>query len=535
MHNLIIADDDVIIRRGLSKTIDWASHGFNLAGTAGTGREALLLAGERKPDIVLSDIRMPHIDGLELAEQLMGKYPDVKIILMTSYEDFEYAQKALKLKVFDYVLKPFENEALIETMQRAAAEHDRECKVRKQIYDSMPLLRQLFWERLISGRFQEIELAEEAQFLGIDLQAKHFVTSVIKLDDYFSPKVRNRFGQEMLRYCVGNIIQEMTAHLEQCYVFHYDGEEIVLVFGSQDEREVISQRIQWLMEEFRGNVETYLKTTVTVGVGQVCKRPISIRRSYVEAKTMLEYRHIVGTNQVLIAKDVDLQPVVETAGPQGWEQELLVKVKLGMREEVLAIISRLEQDVLNRKFVPLQELHILGTEIALLLYREFWEWIHTWQMKQRFGGFTHFCTNLQTMTTSKEIFAVIREFVIELIEEIDSRRDSHQKQLLGKAYRFIEDNYSREELSLQEVADHVNVSTGHLSSIFKKVGGKVFSDFLLEIRMKAALSLMSREDCKTYEIAYRVGFSNPQYFSVCFKKYTGFAPSDYRNGSRLRY
>ncbi|WP_240419706.1 response regulator [Paenibacillus periandrae] len=535
MHNLIIADDDVIIRRGLSKNIDWVSYGFNLTGTVGSGKEALLLAEERRPDIVLSDIRMPHIDGLELAEQLIAKYPDVKIVLMTSYEEFKFAQKALKLKVFDYVLKPFENDVLIETMQRAAAEYHRESNVRKQIFDSMPLLRQLFWERLISGRFQEDELASEALFLGIYLQASHYVACVIKLDDYNSAKIRNRYGKEMLRYCVSNIIQEMTGHWEQCYIFHYDGEEIVIVFGLQDNLEVMTQRIQELMEEVCGNVEKYLKTTVTVGVGPGYERPISLQRSYLEAKAILEYRHIVGTNQVLIAKDIDLQPKIETAVLQGWEQEFLVKVKLGMREESLAIIYRLEQDVLNRKLVPLQDIHILGTEVALLLYREFWEWIHTWKMEQKFGGFTHFCRNLQTVTTSKETFAVIREFVIELIEEIGSRRDSHQKQLLGKAYRFIEENYSREELSLQDVADHVNVSAGYLSSIFKKVGNTVFSDYLLETRMKAALNLMSREDYKTYEIAYKVGFSNPQYFSVCFKKYTGLTPSDNRNSSRLRY
>ncbi|MBA2938996.1 response regulator [Paenibacillus sp. CGMCC 1.16610] len=533
MRNLIIADDDVIIRRGLSKTIDWASYGLHLIGAAGNGREALQFAEELKPDIVLSDIRMPHIDGLELAEQLLAKYPDVKIVLMTSYDEFKFAQKALKLKVFDYVLKPFENEVLLETMQRAVAEYQRESKVRKQISDSMPLMRQLFWEHLISGRFHENELMAEAKFLEINLQAATYLACIIKLDDYHFPKVRNRYGQEMLRYCVSNIIQEMTADLEQCHIFHYDGEEIVIAFGVSADTELRKQLIREMMEEVCKNVERYLKTTVTIGVGPIYENPISLRRSYLEAKMILEYRHIVGTNQVLITRDIDLQPPVETTVLEGWKDELLVRVKLGMKEESLAIIRELEQDIVNRKIVPLQDIHILGTEIALLLYREFWEWIHTWKMELKFGGFTHFCTNLQTLTTSKEVFSTIQEFLLELLAEICSRRDSHQKQLLNKAHKYIEDNYNREELSLQEVADYVNVSAGHLSSIFKKVGNKVFSDYLLEVRMKSALSLMSREDCKSYEVAYRVGFSNPQYFSVCFKKYTGFTPTDYRNGSRM--
>lgn len=532
MYRLIIADDDVIIRRGLSKNIDWEHNGFVLSGTAGTGEEALMLAESQKPDIVITDIRMPRMDGLELTERLLDKYPELKVILMTSYEEFEFAQKALKLKVFDYILKPFENGALLDTVNRAAAEYRREKTVRKQIFDSMPMLRQLFWEHLISGRIEEKELATESEFLGIDLHAAHYAACVIKIDDYHSPKNRNRFGQEMLKFCVGNIIEEMTAHLNDCYAVHYDGEEIVIITGSNDEPADLVQELYALMEEIRKNVETFLKTTITVGVGPVYERPLSLHRSYAEAIEVLEYRHITGTNQVLIVKDVDLQPKVETLSLQGWEKELLVKVKLGMEEPALSIINRLEQEVLNRKLVPLQQLHIIGTEIALLLYREFWEWIHTPQMEQRFGGFTHFCANLQIMTTSKEIFATIRDFTIELIAEICARRDSHQKQLLNKACQYVESSYGREDLSLQDVADHVKVSPGYMSAIFKKVGNTSFSEYLLKTRMNMALNLMSKEDCKAYEIAYKVGFSNPQYFSVCFKKFTGFSPSDYRSGKR---
>jgi two-component system response regulator YesN len=529
MFKLMIVDDDVIIRKGLSQNIDWERHGYEWIGAAGNGMEALQLAESLRPDIVVTDIRMPHMDGLELTEKLAAKFPELKVILMTSYEEFEFAQKALKLKVFDYILKPFENETLLDTVNRAAAECRRDKTVRKQILDSMPLLRQLFWEHLISGRYSETEIAAEAEFLGIGLQAVHYAAAVVKIDDYRSPKNSSRYGQEMLKYCVGNIIEEMTRHLGNCHIVHYDGEEIVIVFGSDEEPAAMAHELHTLLEKLRENVDVFLKTTVTIGIGPVYEQPHSLHRSYTEANAVLEYRHITGTNQVFIAKDADLQPKSESAGLQGWEKELLVKVRLGMEESALAIINRLEQDVLARKFVPLQQLHILGTEIALLLYREFWEWIHTPQMDERFGGFTHFCANLQTMTTSKEIFATIRSFTIELIAEICARRDSRQKQLLHKAYQYMEACYSREDLSLQDVADHVNVSSGYLCAIFKKIGNTSFSEYLLKVRMEQALQLMSKEDCKSYEIAYKIGFSNPQYFSACFKKYTGFSPSEYRS------
>ena len=288
------------------------------------------------------------------------------------------------------------------------------------------------------------------------------------------------------------------------------------------------------MEELRENVEKFLKTTITIGIGPVYERALFLHNSYMEAKSALEYRHIIGTNQVLISEDVHLQPEVETISLHGLEKELLVKVKLGMEVPSLSILNQLEQEVQKRKFVPLQQLHILGTEIALLLYREIWEWIHTPQMEEHFGDFTHFCANLQTMTTSKAIFGTLREFRVELIAEICARRDSHQKQLLNKAFQYMESSYGQEELSLQDVADHVNVSSGYLSAIFKKIGNTSFSEYLLKTRMKMALSLMSKEDCKSYEIAYKVRIQQSPVFSVCFKKYTGFSPSDYRSGSSTR-
>ncbi|NOU96386.1 response regulator [Paenibacillus sp. LMG 31456] len=429
MNKLIIVDDDEIIRKGLSKTIAWQELGFELSGTAGNGLEALSLVEKALPAIVITDIRMPHMDGLQLTEELLGKYPDMKIILMTSFEEFEFAKKALKLKVFDYLLKPFDNEMLLETVNRAVAELNREQTVRKKVIDSMPLLRQQFFENLILDRMQKSELETESHFLGINLAADTYMVAMIKIDEYHSPEHRNRFGSEMLKYCVSNITEELSNSLqEHCFVFNHDGDEVIVLFAGDDESRDIENKASFMMEEVRKSVEKYLKTTVTIGIGTMYNDFGYIHQSFLEAKAVLDFRHITGTNQVLLAQDIHLQPPIETISLGAMEKELLVKIKLGMERDALTIIMNLEQEVADKKFVSLRHLHLLGTEIALLIYREFWEWIHTPQMKERFGEFNYFCQNIQVMRTFKEIFATIKEFISELITEICARRDSHQKQ-----------------------------------------------------------------------------------------------------------
>ena len=150
------------------------------------------------------------MDGLELTERLIAKYPEVKVILMTSLEEFEFAKKALKLKVFDYLLKLKWPCSIPLTVLPLNTVGKRQSGNK---YSTAAIAAAQFWEHLISGRFEETELATESEFLGIDLHAVLFTTIVIKIDDYHSPKIRNRFGQEMLKFCVGNITEEMTRHL----------------------------------------------------------------------------------------------------------------------------------------------------------------------------------------------------------------------------------------------------------------------------------------------------------------------------------
>ncbi|AFH63394.1 response regulator [Paenibacillus caseinilyticus] len=537
MRTLIIADDDRIILRGLSETIPWEAGGFRLAASETNGEDAWEAVVRERPQVVLTDIRMPFMDGLELTEKIKEHYPDTKIIMMTSYDEFEFAQKALKLKVFDFVLKPLDEAKLLDTVKRAAEEWEHEHATAKKVIEGIPLLKQRFCENLLTGKFTEEEIRHELDFLDIPLQAGHYAVILLLADHYYDASPRNRYGQELLKYCIHNVADEVV-RLE-CgpeprpgeptgLVFSALKDEIVVIYGAEEDETALELQALTLAETIRANVETYLKTTVTAGVGSVVEKLDRVRDSYHSAKAATELRHMTGKNQVFLYRDDLIKPKADGYNAVGsdWAPRLTMKIKSGLEQEAAAILDGLEEEFLSRRPVDLVRMHMLGMEIVFSLVHAFQDWHEPPYAKGTVEGLFE---EIHHYRTARDMFERIRDFMNDLSAAVKERRLRQHKSLADQAAAFIREHYMKEGLSLQDVADHVHVSTTYLSAIFKKETGINFSDFLLETRMNAAMDWLRKEELKTYEVAERVGYANPQYFSVIFKKFTGVTPSEFRH------
>lgn len=535
MWKIAIFDDDQIILRKLSKGTPWAENGFEVVAVAGNGEDGLEAVERERPHVVLTDIRMPFMDGLELTEKLKESYPDVKIIMMTSFDEFEFAQKALKLKVYDFVLKPLDEKKLIETARRAAEEWEQEQSLAKKVMEGAPFLKQRFFENLLHGKYRPEEIIHELEFLDLSLRSKRYAVILLLADDYYETGARNRYGQELLKYCIRNVAEEVLSVKRQEYperyftavVIEMVQDEMVILYGSEDEESGMEREALRLAETIRDNVLMYLKTTITAGVGSIVDGLEEAASSYRGAKAATEYRHMTGTNEVFLYRDNLLKPKLEgwVTDSAGWKAQLAAKVKSGLEEEALEIIDRLEEEVRSKFPVSLERLHVLGMEMVISLVNAFQDWNDPPYPP---NAVETLFQEIGRIRTAKELFERIRVFLRELSRSVRDRRSNQLKNLADLAVAYIKEHYAREGLSLQDVADHVHVSTTYLSTIFKKETGVNFSDYLLEIRMMAAMEWLRKEDLKTYEVAERVGYGNPQYFSVIFKKYTGKTPSEFR-------
>ena len=529
MYQIMIIDDDLIIRRGLSQAIPWAEYGYQIAGVAGDGQTALQMMAEAVPDIVICDIRMPRVDGLEFTKSVRSQYPEVKIILLTAYKDFEYAKTALKLQAFDYLLKPVDNQLLIEVVDRAALALAEQQRIRRKLEESRPLLLQQFLVGLIEERYGPEEIRSKIELLEIGAWDGPLVVAVIKVDDYY---LRNERAAEKegWKAGIGELVNRMTEKERQGLLFESGQDEAVLILAVTDDLQgQLPAEVYYLAERIRRAVRETLGITVTIGTGKVCEGLAGAGRSYAEACSALELRHILGQDQTLTVQDPPRPAGRATVDIYPAARELLRPIKLGLLDESLAHLARMERQIMAEP-LPLDHLQLIGMEIMMLLFTEVKEWPEIGEKIGRQYNFYQFHLEIKQLQSAGAIFAKLREVVRDLCNAVNTIRKKLQQTLVEQAMEYIVANYAKDGLSLQDVASQIHVSPTYLSNIFKKARGINFSDFVLEVRMKKAMELLRNSNLKAYEVAERIGYANVHYFSAIFKKYTGVSPTEFKNG-----
>ena len=531
MYKLLIVDDDVIIRRGLTQNILWEENGFQLIGSAPDGEIALDMIEIERPQIIITDIKMPFVNGLELTKAVKTKYPEIKVILLSGYEEFNYAKEALKLKAFDYVLKPVDNNLLLETAKRAVWEFENERKVQNQITDSIPLLRHSFLLDLISGKYKDREMMPKIDVLNIPLLNNKCIAVLVNADDYYNTNYNLKVMEKgLLKSSISGICKEIIQSIMNSILVDLGGNKLVLIFTSLDlGEEDFLARVLGVAGEMREKLEMHLKTTVTIGVGLVYSKLEDIFKSYSEACMAIKFRHLLGKNQVIYIGDVGFPIKKSSFNFEINEIEMIQKVKLGLTKEALELLAGIEKVMLAEKFISLDSIRLIGVEISILLYKEVDGWRGFSEQAKENINFYEFNNEVQNLETIQDIFNKLCVLITEICTYINGRRETHQNSIVMKATQFMESNFVKEGLSLQEVANNVHVSATYLSIIFKKEKNINFCDFLLDIRMKKAMELIRNKDLMIYEVAEKVGYINAQYFSACFKKYTTFSPSEYKN------
>lgn len=533
MHKVLIIDDDRIIRKGLITTIPWEKCGFQIIGEASDGEQGLKIIEECHPHIVISDIKMPFMDGLDMAHILREKYPAIKVILLTGYNDFNYAHKAIKVRAFDYLLKPIDKEILLEKVQKAAREWDEEHKAQRRISEANPFYRQAFFKKLLEhhGAEDEEDLLQEATSLGIELTGKTFIVCLIKIDEYYKEGEKTAESaqqREVLKYCVSNICEELI-HLERKGgVVELENDELILIYSSHEPSEK-EEEARILAETIKNTVKKYLKTTLTVVLGGAYQGICFIDSSYREARSAIGFRHLMGKDKVFSILDIeDLPNNHNDIQIKGKEYEFINNIKLGFIQEALGVLNDLESEMMQQNDISLHNVRILSVQLIIALFRGAAEWGKGWESTHQ-ANVASYYRQINGMQTISEIMNLLRQVTCDLSQFIVAQRESQGGYAVGEATKYIEEHYAKQGLSLQEIAKHVHMNPVYMSVLFKQEKSITFSDFLLQLRMKNAMEMLRCQNMKTYEVAEAVGYGSPEYFSVCFKKYTGVSPTEFKN------
>lgn len=519
MYKVAIVDDDRIIRKGLSSVIPWEEHGFELVGVGADGEQGLEIIKENDPHIVISDIQMPFMDGLEMTKAIKEHNPKTKVILLTGYEDFKYAHEAIKLKAYDYLLKPVETSELIEKLKQASLELELELQNEHHIHESQYFLQQQFLKRLSLNDWTNEEIAKELKKLGVDPKGTVINALYIKMDqtDVYPETTEDTIKINMIKHCTDLLNQ---FNLEGCVLNAEADHFAVLLFGS----EILPCAISKLKRKLLSTVEKEFQTTITITSGRIYHERADVCRSYREAVKAMGFRHLVGINQAFTIEEIESSNREEVAEQLKVEEDLFRYITLGLPEQVTELLEKIKHDLLTNKSISLQEIVLFAVRVISLLFYESSKIAKNWDETR----FDHVESRIVKLQTIDEIFFEIKIIAVDLAEFVKRLNGNQKHTLVDKAIDFIRDNYHVANLSLQTVAEEVHVSSAYLSNLFKVEKGFNFGDFLLETRMKKAMELFQQTDLKTYEVAERIGYSNPQYFSSSFKKYTGYSPAKFK-------
>lgn len=542
MLKIFLAEDEVIVRETIKRMIPWEELGFELVGEAADGEMALPLLIRQKPDLLITDIKMPFMDGLTLAKLAKKELPELKIVILSGYDDFNYAKQAISIGVEEYLLKPITKNALIERLSEIRSRYEHE-KTQKEYYEKFQREMQVyeknsnrdFFEALVCGSMDMMEVYKKAEKLGLDIVAEAYNILIFTMnseEDFSGQKEGySEWEAESLEMLEDFFSDNTSAMLFRCNIFSYG----VLIKG---QKETIDENTRSCIDEIKKILDRKeQKRQWFVAVGESVERLSKLQKSYHSASRAFSQRYLYGenilyydemelmehrsgqadTNDNAYLKNVDvnaLNPaILQKFLSNGLQEETENFVKdyfYAIGQEPMESLVFRNYVILNVRFSVLSFLKSLGCDTEEM------EPENTEEILAESGK------NIESAIT------YAKKMISQAITIRDQNSGNKNRSILKTAVDFIDEHYMDEDISLNTAANVANVSSNHFSALFSQNMGQTFIEYLTTLRMNKAKKLLRCTGMRSSEIAGEVGYKDAHYFSYLFKKTQGMTPSEYR-------
>lgn len=533
---VFLVEDEMVIRRGIKNSIDWEKEGYIFCGEASDGELAYPMIIKEKPDILITDIRMPFMDGLELCKLVKKELPNIKILILSGYDEFDYAKEAIRLGVTEYLLKPISSGKLLEALngvsesiRREKEDKDLVRKYMEEMRENTEHEKQKFFEQMIAGNLSMADALETGKKYEMNLSAGMYNLLLFR----FTLGKENRKSGELLGEAE-YAIEKLTERLE--YVFEFQrGVEGWAFLLMADNEEQMSERVKELSKDLEEIMKNYSTIAYFGGIGQPVARLRELEESFREAERALAARFTMELNRIISVEDIRMAQNVDTLddieitsfGEIEKTRTMLEKfLNSGAEDEidefVDVYINELPEE--NLKSVLMRQYIIMDAYIVMMSFCEKIEGIEG-EMQAQSEELKNSMKTIQTLEEIKNYIRMLLKKIIGVRDTISGRRYSD---IIEIAKDQIRKTYMSDEISLNTIAAEVGTSPSYFSSIFSKEMGKTFVEYLTEIRMDRAKELLMCSSMKTSEIGYEVGYKDPHYFSYIFKKTQNCTPKEFR-------
>lgn len=524
---VLIVDDEHLVRNLLRHCINWEEIGYKILGEASNAHEALDLVEQLRPDVIFTDIYMPFMDGLEFGRIVFERHPYIKIVVLTGYEEFEYAKKSIKIGISDFLLKPINDDEIrkvavnlkekIEADRQQTAEYDR---MKRQLEDNFPYLKERLLNKLIQNTFTYKDIRLQLDYFHIIINPSYVQIAAIepsRSDITDAPGEEERL---LLNMQCSELVSKYFRDDDFVTVF-FDSSQNIIVLNCEPDIDFSD-----CLEAIRTLLINKLKCQVCIGVGNTYDNVSRIKTSYKEACDALNYKIIAGKNQVINYNDISFSHTKTHTIQNDNIDALAFYIRAGLKKKSSDYIEvAFSEENLSGNSINIDSIRVLASSIISVLLNVITEieidipiiFSDNQPFEQVF--------KIDTLPEMKKYLLKLSETTINTILSIQNKKVN---QVIEDIKKHLQDNLSHPELSLSNTAKKFYMNASYLSRIFKQETGFTFVEYLTKIRMDKAIKLIKETNLKAYQVAEKVGISNPHYFSICFKKWAGVSINDFK-------
>lgn len=544
MFKVLIIDDEPIIRKGIRNIVNWDNFGCEVCGEAGDGLEGRQQIQKFHPDIIITDIRMPEVDGLSMIAEIKEDVPDSKIIILTGYRDFDYARESMQLGAFDYILKPTKIEELNAVIARAVKElrfkYDRESEIerlRRMYEKNLPFIREKLLYNMLYGTCSDDGTLVQAEALGMKIG--RFMLGTVESDENETAEGQGADEQrsvqdaQLYQFGIISTLEEVFSDNFDVLCVSISPRRVAFVLEIREDSKTGQDEINSKCTYLQNIIQNCFGFTISVAISTRGEGYAELPAKLRECKEALEHKFYLGAGCVIFYNDLSNFFKYTDYSSLNDRQKLLIDdVKAGNPEAVAASLRELAQAVNNlgnsdKEYIKNFYFNTISLINSIRVS------VASGEKKTDDTALTSLYRMVEKCDNLTDLNSVLENAARQTVGKVHEYNNNNMKLLMRRAVDYIEKHFS-EQVTLNQVAEKLYVSNFYLSRMFKKELGINFIDYLNELRIEKAKEMLVNAKYKTYEVAEAVGVPNSHYFSKLFRKYVGMTASEYRESAAQR-
>lgn len=530
MKKVLIIDDEYYFRQAVKKYIADYKDEFEVCGEANNGKTGYSLLLELSPDIALVDITMPQMDGISLIEKAKQENIHTKMIILTGYSEFEYAQKAVRMGVHDYLLKPIESKSLYNCLKDISNKIDQENAKALQLnnltgsqHKIETLLKEHLAEKLIKNDLDMADIRTMAENLNFDLTKDYYSALLfnIQIDHQTSWKEEDMY---LCLFSISNIMTELFGENVECAAYTNDSNSLCMIIGmGYEQSENYSDYMQRILTQFHEIVEQHLKFSILISVGTPYRHVEQVCLSYQEALSVEKYHLLHGEKGIFFYTDSPCLGIKKDITTDEYRRKLILLMRQNNIEEIGKIIKnafeKMKLHNLHPDMIYMQVNDMVSASVEFA--SEYGIELNAIQKD------IHFFSDITAIKSMPRLQEYVLTIITQILQRVHAENDEMCNLTSEKIRIYIEENYHEPDLRLESIAGFFYINVQHMCFIFKKYMNTTVGDYILKVRMAEAKKLFDQSSLNISLVAEKCGYQDANYFSKCFKKYYGITPKRY--------